>query len=136
QVVIFEYADPKHQKHQNQDDKICDQFQSDPMCASAACRSQGERMHANRKCRASKDGTPTTDASAAAFNVVFRETMSVMVQMIELNGMHRSQHQDAEQKHDCVAGRAWKSESIVEGIVHLAKSGQKENEGNSERQRV
>jgi hypothetical protein len=54
-------------------------------------------------------------------------------QVIDLNGMHGTEHQHAQYQHDPVRPGTRKPQRVVEGVVHLAQAGQEEHEGTGQR---
>jgi len=52
-----------------------------------------------------------------------------MAQVIDLHGVHRPQHQEAQGEHHPVVRGAGHAERIVIGVVDLAETGEEEHEG-------
>src|SRR5437899_2010399 len=69
-------------------------------------------------------------------DVVALHAMAMMPQVIELDRMHRAQHEHAQRKHDPFSRGARQPERIVIRIVNLPQSGQEKHEGASERDDV
>jgi hypothetical protein len=64
------------------------------------------------------------------------KAMTMMLQMVPLDGVHQAQHQDAERHHHPLGRPARQAERVVIGAVHDAQSGQEEQEGHRQGRRI
>src|SRR4051812_35762456 len=78
--------------------------------------------------RASQQGAPPRQTSGGPFGIVLLEAMAMVMQMGDLNRMHRSKHQDAEREKDQIVLPTGEPKAIMLSVLGFPQTVEKEIE--------
>ena len=113
----------------------CDrgEFRDDPALLPPRSAPQRFAMDQQRIRRAVQQRAPETQMRDAAFDIVVVEAVPVMVQVRDLDRVHRSAEQHAQHEHHRIVGPARQSQRAMEGVVGHAQAGHEQHEGGEHR---
>ena len=131
--VILQPANVKYREDDRNPESVRAEFGKDPDALARSTDLDGFAMKADGKEWTYQDRLPPRQASAHRLKVLVVHAITMVTQMVYLNCMHRSEHSDAQAKHDAVRASAGEAERIVVGVVGLAQPGQEKQERASQR---